>query len=151
MENFRRHLGWAVLVSELGHVFCCVLPTVFTVLSFAANIGLIGMAPSWLMALHEHIHHYELPIIAFSGAVLVLGWAALLYSGHVDCHDTGCGHTPCHAGKDKNKIIMIIATVLFTTNFFIYAVIHKNVFHIAAFEHAVEDHDHEHPEEGTSH
>ncbi len=135
MENFRRHFGLAVLVSELGHVFCCVLPTVFTVLSFAANIGLIGMAPAWMMALHERIHHYEVPIIVFSGVILVLGWVAHHLSGKVDCHDTGCGHPPCDPYKERNKNILLIATGLFIINFMIYAVVHKNVFNIEMFPH----------------
>ena len=99
MENLRRHFGWAVLVSELGHVFCCVLPTIFTVLSFAANLGLVSMAPSWMLAIHERIHHYEVPIIVFSGVILLIGWAGVYLSRKVDCHDTGCGHPPCDSGS----------------------------------------------------
>ena len=129
----RRHFGWAVLVSELGHVFCCVLPTIFTVMSFAANIGLIGMAPSWLMAIHEKIHYYEVPIIVFSGLILILGWAALYMSRKVDCHDTGCGHPPCDGGKRENGKIMIVATILFSLNLFIYAFVHKNILHLDIF------------------
>lgn len=132
----RRHLGLAVLMSELGHVFCCVLPTLFTVLSFAANIGLIGMAPSWMLEIHEKIHHYEMEIILFSGIVLVLGWIALYLTRKVDCHDTGCGHPPCDTSKSRNCKIMIVATILFTTNLLIYAVIHKNIFHLDVFSFA---------------
>ncbi len=141
MENLRRHFGLAVLVSELGHVFCCVLPTIFTVLSFAANIGLIGMAPSWMLALHAKIHHYEVPIIIFSGVILALGWFAHSMSNKVDCHDTGCGHPPCTPEKDRNGKIMIVATALFITNLLIYTVVHKNVFHLDMFSpvHAVHD------------
>lgn len=133
MEILRRHFGLAVLMSELGHVFCCVLPTIFTVLSFAANIGLVGMAPSWMLEIHEMIHHYEVSIIIFSGVVLIIGWAALYMSRKVDCHDTGCGHPPCDTGKVENGKIMIIATILFVINFLIYTVVHKNLFHIEMF------------------
>jgi len=128
MENLRRHFGWAVLVSELGHVFCCVLPTIFTALSFAANIGLIGMAPSWMLAIHEKIHHFEVPIIGFSGVILVMGWAALCATRKVECNDEGCEH-----GKTENGNIMVIATILFVANLLIYTVIHKNIFHLDAF------------------
>ena len=139
MENLRRHFGWAVLVSELGHVFCCVLPTIFTVLSFAANIGLIGMSPGWMLELHAQIHSYEVPIIIFSGSILVIGWVADSLSHKVDCHDTGCGHSACDKEKSRNHKIMIIASCLFAINLFIYIVVHKNVFHLDAFSpvHAV--------------
>ena len=133
MENLRRHFGLAVLISELGHVFCCVLPTIFTVLSFAANIGLIGMAPSWLMEIHARIHHYEVPIIIFSGVILILGWVAFYLSRKVDCHDTGCGHPPCDTGKTENGKIMVIATILFLINLSIYAFVHKNILHLDIF------------------
>ncbi len=141
MEILRRHFGLAVLLSELGHVFCCVLPTIFTILSFAANIGLIGMAPSWLMEIHEKIHHYEVYIIFFSGIVLVLGWIALYLSRKVDCHDTGCGHPPCDGGKRENGRIMVIATILFLINFSIYAFVHKNILHLDVFSFAQETHE----------
>lgn len=127
MEKLRRHFGFAVLVSELGHVFCCVLPTVFTALSFAANIGLITMAPSWVMELHEEIHHYEIQIILFSAAILVLGWAAYIIGNRVDCHATGCEHPPCDRHKIKNRKILAIATLLFLFNLFIYTFIHQNI------------------------
>jgi len=153
MEILRRHLGWAVLMSEFGHIFCCVLPTIFTVLSFAANIGMIGMAPAWMLALHEHIHQHEVTIIIFSGIVLVMGWAVLLFSRRVDCHDTGCGHPPCGPVKDKNRIIMIVATFLFLANFAIYTLIHKNIFHLSVFANAVveKDNDHDFTQEGATH
>lgn len=130
MERFKRHFGLAVLVSELGHIFCCVLPTIFTALSFAANIGLISMAPSWVMEIHERIHHYEAGIIIFSGSILVLGWAAFYLANKVDCHNTGCGHPPCDPHKAKNKKIMIIATALFLFNLSIYAFVHKNILNL---------------------
>jgi hypothetical protein len=145
MSLFQKSFGWAVLASELGHVFCCVLPTVFTVLSFAANIGLIGAAPEGLVALHEFIHGYEWQVIAFSGAMVVFGWAVHAASLKVDCHDTGCVHEPCDRTKQRNARILTVATALFVVNLGIYLIVHQNVLGLSAFEAAsTELHDHGH-------
>ena len=130
MEKLRRHFGLAVLMSELGHVFCCVLPTIFTAFSFAANIGLIAVAPAWMMELHEDIHHYEVPIIIFSAAILLLGWGAYVLGNKLDCHHNGCGHAPCDPHKARNRLILSIATGLFIVNLGVYGVIHKNIFNL---------------------
>jgi hypothetical protein len=127
-KNINQNFAWAVLASELSHVFCCVLPTLFTVISFAANIGMISAAPIWLMDMHESIHHYEIPIILFSGAMVCFGWAVHRMSLRVDCHDTGCAHPPCSPTKSRNTKILMIATILFLANVTIYATIHKNIF-----------------------
>lgn len=131
MEKLRRHFGLAVLVSELGHVFCCVLPTIFTALSFAANIGLIAVAPSWMMELHEEIHHYEVPIIVFSAIILFMGWGAYILGNKLDCQHGGCGHAPCDPHKARNRLILSIATGLFILNLAVYGVIHKNIFNFS--------------------
>lgn len=127
-KNFANNFKWAVLASELSHVFCCVLPTLFTVISFAANIGMISSAPIWLMDIHHTIHDYEIPIILFSGAMVCFGWAIHRMSLRVDCHDTGCHHPPCDPVKQRNAKILVIATLLFVFNVTIYATIHKNIF-----------------------
>lgn len=145
--NFQKNFGWAVLVSEFGHVFCCVLPTVFTVLGFAANIGLIGAAPIGLVALHEAMHHYEVPIIIFSGVMVALGWMVHAASLRVDCHDTGCVHVPCDRTKRRNSRILAVASALFLVNLGIYLFVHQNVFDLAAFREAAEhtdSHDQDH-------
>jgi predicted secreted protein len=133
VPTFYRHFGWAVLVSELSHVFCCVIPTLVTVLSALANIGLFSATPGFLMDVHSVMHTYEMPIISFSGAMMVLGWAAHIYGNHVDCHDTGCGHPPCSPQKTKNTKILIVATVLFMVNIVIYFGVHRNVLHLDIF------------------
>ena len=147
MEKLRRHFGMAVLLSELGHVFCCVLPTIFTALSFAANIGLITMAPSWMMELHKEIHHYEAHVILFSGIILILGWGAYFIGERLDCQHNGCGHPPCDPHKSRNKLILSIATGLFILNLGIYGVIHKNIFNLSFLpnsQEAVEHQGHQH-------
>lgn len=140
-----RSFGWAVLVSELGHVFCCVLPTVFTILSFAANIGLVGEAPGFLMALHEQMHHYEIPIIVFSGGMVAMGWGVFWLARKLapqaeNCSNAGCCKQQCH-----NRNILIIASLLFVMNVAIFAFVHKNIFNLAVFTpnfaHGHEDHE----------
>jgi hypothetical protein len=133
LSKLHRHLSIAVLLSEFSHVFCCVLPTVFTVLSFAVNLGLITVMPGFLLDLHKHIHEYEAPIIVVSGGMLILGWACHAGSRRVDCHDDGCGHPPCDPQKNTNARILTIATILFVMNLSIYFFIHKNILELSAF------------------
>lgn len=147
LANLRKHFGWAVLLSELSHVFCCVLPTIVTILGMLANIGLIGVAPGFITEVHETIHAYEIQIIVFSGLMVVLGWGVHLASREVDCHDTGCVHPPCSGTKTGNSRILVIASLLFAFNLVIYFGIHQNVLGLEMFEtdqqHA-EHHDHNH-------
>lgn len=133
MSNLHRHLSLAVLLSEFSHVFCCIIPTVFTVLSFAANLGMITTMPGILLDIHEHIHEYEVPIIVVSGVMLLIGWLAHLHSRKVDCHDDGCCHPPCTPQKNMNAKILIVATVLFMMNISIYLFVHKNILHLEMF------------------
>lgn len=140
-RNISKHFGWAILLSELSHVFCCVLPTIVTLLGVLSNIGLIGAAPVFLTGLHETIHSYEIPIIVFSGVMVVMGWVFHLASRSVDCHDTGCVHPPCDSKKSGNSKILIVATLLFFINILIYFGIHQNIMDLEIFE---KDHDHGH-------
>lgn len=149
MERIRKSLFWALVLSETSHVFCCVLPTVFTALSFLAGLGMVSM-PAFLIEFHEAIHEWEIPIIAFSGAILVLGWVLHWYSLKIDCHDTGCCHPPCTPVKRRSATIMKIATVLFVANVLIYGVVHRGFGFFGGAEHGTyahethADHDHDH-------
>lgn len=145
MSFFQKYFGWAVLVSELSHVFCCVIPTLVTILSVLANIGLFAMSPDgFLMSIHDAMHTYEIPVILFSGVMVLLGWLAHLSSRKVDCHNTGCAHPPCEPQKNTNGKILTIATLLFIVNLVIYAGVHRNIFHIAAFDKATTEQHHDH-------
>ncbi len=143
--NYSRHFTWAVLLSEFSHVFCCVLPTIFTLITVAVNVGLIGAAVPFLPFLdtaHHFLHDYELSIIAFSGIMMVLGWLAFAASRKADCHNTGCSHPPCDPVKERNKKILTFATVLFVCNVAIYLVVHQNVFDLAQFHAPEIQHNH---------
>lgn len=156
MQRFHKHFGIAVLASELSHVFCCVIPTLVTVLSAFANLGLFVISPDgFLINIHNAMHSYEVPIIVFSGVMVLLGWVAHFVSRRVDCHDTGCGHPPCTPQKSKNSKVLLIATLLFALNILIYFGVHRNVFELMVFRpHPLEksiNHDDIHRENHHSH
>lgn len=123
-ENVKKSMLGFVVLSELGHLFCCVLPVLFSLIGIIAGFGVI---PSWIISTHDAMHHYELAIIVFSGVMLTLGWAAYWYSQRIDCHDTGCHHPPCDKKKDWNKLVLQIAVVLFVFNLLIYAGVHRGL------------------------
>lgn len=124
----QKSLTWALIVSETSHVLCCVLPTVFSLLSLLAGMGMVVM-PGFMVEMHDFIHHWELPIIGFSGIVLLMGWAVYWYGEKVQCrHDAGCGHESCAPKKGKTHLILVAATVLFTFNLAIYLFVHRSDF-----------------------
>ncbi len=127
MSRIKRAQGmfsWVVVLSEVSHIFCCVLPSVFSVLTVLVGLGLIGALPVWMESLHHVMHDWEIPLIAMSGFVLVIGWSLHFISKKIDCHDTGCGHEPCDKKKDKTARILQIATLLFVINVSIYLTLH---------------------------
>jgi hypothetical protein len=146
MQKHQNKIFWALILSESTHVFCCVLPTVFSVLSLFAGLGLIGVMPSFIVDLHALFHAWEVPMLIASGLILALGWWLYRFSRRIDCHDTGCHHGPCNPSKNKVSIILMIATGLFVVNLFVYTVFHRGMSRYdipASFE---QEHDpaHEH-------
>ncbi|MGQ0526659.1 MAG: hypothetical protein ACT4OY_01290 [Alphaproteobacteria bacterium] len=127
MKKLQKTLVWGVVASESMHVFCCVLPTIFSLLSLFAGLGLMSAMPVGLMHLHDLLHRWELPMIIVSGAILALGWALYRYSKKVDCHDTGCCHGPCGPKKNKVGLVLKAATLLFIINISVYGVFHRGV------------------------
>lgn len=132
----------AIIATEASHVFCCVLPTIFSVLSLLAGLGVVGVVPVWLEETHAAMHNWELPIIAMSGVVVAFGWGLHYYSNKIDCHDHGCGHGPCSSKKKTANRILTIATILFFINVAIFAVFHKglNIYTPQMIEEAHEAH-----------
>jgi len=117
-------MSWAIILSECSHVFCCVLPTLFSVLSILAGIGLISIVPTFIMTFHSAIHAYEIPIIATSGIITALAWVVYLNAGKVDCHDTGCVHEPCDSRKSRAGTILKVGTVMFLVNLTLFTFLH---------------------------
>ena len=126
MLRARKTVNTVILLSECSHVFCCVLPTLFSALSLLAGVGMIGSMPIFILELHDLIHAYEVPIIISSGCLLGLGWAVDYYSRRMDCHDTGCAHGPCAPQKNRAHRMMLIATALFLVNTLVYFTLHSD-------------------------
>lgn len=147
-------MSWAVIASEFSHVFCCILPTLFSVLTVLAGLGLITIVPHFIMDWHDAIHAYEIPIILTSGVITVLAWLVYFSARKVDCHDTGCGHPPCAPRKSRAYKVLMIGTVLFAVNVSIFLFLHylpeKGAYTLGApaaeshLDHNHEDHDHGH-------
>lgn len=150
-QQRRKTIIWAVILSEGTHVFCCVLPTLFSVLSFMTGAGMIGVMPGFMVSMHDVLHHYEVPMIFISALILSLGWALHVYSQKIDCHDTGCGHGPCGPKKSKTHFLLIGATALFFVNVSVYFLFHRAGFGLSAPTHEIalehpHDHTHDHVE-----
>ncbi len=148
MDRLQNKIYWTIMVSEMGHIFCCVLPTVFSLLSLLAGLGLVGALPAGYIEFHDVMHHWELPMIICSGVLLAFGWGLYYYSKKVDCRDTGCGHGPCTPKKKKSEFVLILATGLFVMNIAVYSVVHQDVFGMFAGENnavsTYHSHDHGH-------
>lgn len=127
MTQIKRVQGlfsWVVVLSEISHVFCCVLPSIFSVLTIFVGMGVIGVMPVWMESTHHVMHDWEIPLIGMSAFILVLGWSLHVISKRIDCHDTGCGHGPCGTKKSKTAKTLKIATFLFVINVVIYLSVH---------------------------
>lgn len=146
MEKINKGLFWGIIASESIHIFCCGLPTLFSILSLLAGFGMIASMPAFIADAHHMIHAYEVPMIILSGLILALGWALYAYSKKVNCKTEGsCHHEPCEPKKDRTKSFMMIATLLFIVNVGVYFIFHKGMdadFHAGENSAIVHDHDH---------
>lgn len=145
MERIQKTIFWAVLASEFSHIFCCVLPTVVSILSLMAGLGIFSVMPSGLLALHELIHTWEVPMIITSAAILLMGWGLHVLSVKIDCHNTGCAHEPCGPKKTRSSKLLMIATALFTINVSVYMFVHRNANIVIPAAHTTQEapaHDH---------
>lgn len=125
MQKIQKALFWTIVASESTHVFCCVLPTLVSILSLVAGLSALSFLPASILRLHEMLHGYEVPIIIFSGAMLALGWVLHFYSEKLDCAvDACCSHEPCAPKKSKTFKVMIFASLLFFFNIAVYFAFH---------------------------
>lgn len=137
---------YAIIISEFSHIFCCVLPTVFTLVALMVNLGMVSAMPAGFEALHDIMHKWELPIVVFSGVMLGLGWFLHRRSLVQSCETTGCErvHEPCAPTKSKTLLFLKIATVLFFINVFVFLVIHRGLgVTVSTAPHAHEAHAHD--------
>ncbi len=147
MRKAQNMFSWVVIASEVSHVFCCILPGIFSVVTILVRVGLVGAMPIWMDSFHDVMHDFEIPLMTLSGVVVLLGWGLHYVAKKINCHDTGCSHGGCSSKKRKSLRILKIATVLFVVNITIYIGLHKSVEAIYTTE-AVTDtsehHDHHH-------
>ena len=123
-------------------MFCCGLPVVVSTLSLMASLGLISVLPTGIMALHNIMHAYEMPMIIASAAVLALGWALHHISERLNCvKDSDCHHEPCAPKKKKASKVLWFATVLFAVNVSVYFGLH---YEPSVHEPVLLAHDHAH-------
>ncbi len=127
-EKLQKPMMWAVILSETSHLFCCVLPTIVSLVGLLAGLGVVVALPVRFLELHDFLHQWELPMIAGSGLILALGWAAVRHGDKVDCHSTGCAHGACAPKKNRAHLVLKIATVLFIFNVLVYAVVHRSAW-----------------------
>lgn len=132
---------WSAIAVGLSHMFCCILPGVISLLALLSGFGVIATLPVWMESLHALTHNYELYIIGFSGLVVIIGWASILYSKKEDCHKHGCDHGSCQPRKKVASKVLIVATLLFFVNVTVYALWHEDGADIIAATH---EHDHDH-------
>lgn len=128
MQKLQKKIYWAVILSESSHIFCCVLPTVFSLLAILTNLGMFIM-PASFVVFHEFMHEWELPIVVTSGVVLALGWALHWHSLTGKECPSGCQHhtDKAHPSVRKTHLILKIATVLFLINVFVFLVVHRGL------------------------
>jgi len=126
MQKLQTTIFYSILASELGHVFCCVIPTVLSILTLAASYGMVVTIPGFALSYHNYIHTWEHLIIAISAALLVLGWSLFALNARLQIKHDCCSQTTCNKTRHKSKIIMIIATVLFLVNVSAYFLLHKD-------------------------
>ncbi|MGH1455477.1 MAG: hypothetical protein ACRBDI_01740 [Alphaproteobacteria bacterium] len=127
MRKAQNMFSWVVIASEVSHVFCCVLPSIFSVLTILVGMGLIGAMPIWMDGFHAIMHNYEIPLITMSGIIVLLGWGMHFIAKRIDCRNNGCGHGSCKPKNKKALAILKFATFLFVANIMIYITLHKDV------------------------
>jgi hypothetical protein len=125
-QKMQKSITWAVILSETSHLFCCVLPTIVSLIGLLAGLGVVVALPVGFLQLHDFLHEWEVPMIVVSGVILALGWVAVRHSEKVDCHSTGCAHGACAPKKNRAHLVLKIATVLFVFNVLVYVTVHRS-------------------------
>ena len=124
MNRIQGTINWLSVTSEISHFFCCGIPIVFSLISLLANAGILAAMPVGLEAVHDVMHHYEIPLIIMSAVIITSGWVLHYVAKRIDCRNTGCAHPPCDKKKNKSSRILFIATILFVVNLMSYFVLH---------------------------
>jgi hypothetical protein len=128
MSKQQKAILWAIIASESSHIFCCVLPTMFSLMAILANVGMFAMPASFIF-MHGWLHHWEFPIVVVSGLILALGWGLHWHSVRGEECPSGCKHhmDKTHPTVSKTHMILKIATVLFVINVFVFLFVHRGL------------------------
>jgi hypothetical protein len=126
MQKQQAAILWAIILSETSHIFCCVLPTLFSLFSILTNLGMFVM-PGWFISLHEAMHAWEMPIVFASGIILATGWILYWQSAKGECQSGTCAHDKHHPKMKTTRLVLKIASVLFVVNVFVFLVIHRGM------------------------
>lgn len=116
MQRIQSFIDWASVLTQLGHIFCCGLPLLFSVLSLLSGLGVMMVMPSEMIFLHEMTHDYEVPMLVFAAIIISVGWGLHYIAWRMDCLKTGCSHEPCGQKKKRSSKILAFSTVLFAFN-----------------------------------
>jgi len=134
MSKKQKALHVGIIMTEISHVFCCVLPLVFSLAGLLAGLGLVILLPDWLNGLHDAMHGFELATIIAAGVMLILGWAVHFYSVHNDCHEHGCSHQPCGPRKKAASKLLKAGTLLFVLNIIVFFFFHDGLERISSHD-----------------
>lgn len=127
MQKLQTTLFYTILASEAGHVVCCVIPTVLSLLALAASYGVMVSIPGFALSIHEYMHEWEQTIIILSGLLLAFGWALHVLSKKIERDHDCCSQTKCESKKNKAELIMLAASALFVMNVAIYTFVHDDM------------------------
>ncbi len=153
MQKLEKVINYTALATEASHIFCCVLPTIFSLLSLLVGLGVIGAVPPGIDFMHDLIHDWEIPIIIASGLVIFVGWLLHDYAQKIDCESMGPDHEICAPRKKSAEKILKIATFLFVVNVSIYFLVHRPMDEHHGHDHSAHEvtqtnshaaHDHNH-------
>ena len=125
MSRLQNAVNLVAITSEVSHFFCCGIPIIFSLLSLLSTMGVMAAMPTGFNAIHEMMHPYEIPMIAVSAVILLLGWTLHFVAKRIDCHDTGCGHEPCEPKKNRSSKILTVASIMFALNLTGYFLLHS--------------------------
>ena len=106
-----------VIMGSLMHIFCCGLPLLLSITSFATTLGISSLS-IFEVGWFEPIENYVLIIM---GLMLALTYFVNRSSKKLDCTEDGsCTHPPCDEKKDISGYLLKIATVLYLVNIAIF-------------------------------
>ncbi|PHS26884.1 MAG: hypothetical protein COA84_05350 [Robiginitomaculum sp.] len=122
MQKIAHAAHHANLAALLSHVFCCGLPALMNIVALSAGAGAFTATAPWVGGIHIFMHQFELPLLVFSGAALIVGIVAQWISARRDCGTQACDHGSCAPKKQSSRWVLMVAAALFLGNLTFYVV-----------------------------